>query len=402
MIGSQSIKYSLRNLKQRKARSFFTLLSIFIGIATIFIFISFGLGLYAYIGELTESSSADKILIQPKGGVFAMLDSSVEFTDDDVRAIERVAGVYEVTGSYFKAVEIEAQDKRIYSLLISYDPKKPIVMEVANIGIYEGRNLKSGDHAEAVLGYNYLIADRIFPKPISVNQNIEVNGEKIKVVGFLEEVGNPADDSQIYVSNEFMTSFYPDEELSYGWIMAKVELDDIDEIVERIEKALRQERDLDKGKEDFYVQSFKDMIEGYSSALNIVIGFIVLIALISVLVSAVNTANTMITSVIERTKEIGVIKSIGARNSDVFGIFLFESGFLGFLAGVIGVVIGFVVSYAGGRILDNMGYGFLQPLFTPWLFIGCVAFATITGAISGVFPAMNASKVNPVDALRYE
>ena len=144
------------------------------------------------------------------------------------------------------------------------------------------------------------------------------------------------------------------------------------------------------------------MIDSYASALKIIIGFVILIALISVVVSAVNTANTMITSVLERIKEIGIIKSIGARNSEIFTIFLFESGFLGFVAGALGVLLGYISTYIVGRVLESLGWGFLAPYYNIYLFIGCILFATITGAISGVWPAMNASKINPVDALRYE
>ncbi|MBR9701849.1 ABC transporter permease [Candidatus Pacearchaeota archaeon] len=401
MISSQTLTYSLRNLKQKKVRSFFTILSIFVGIATIFIFVSYGLGLYAYIDGLTEGSSADKVIIQPKGGPMAMFDSNVAFDNDDIKVIERVAGVYEVSGSYFQTVEVKAQDKRLYTLLISYDPDTPIVMESSNIGIGEGKEL-SGNKREVVAGYSYSVDGRIFPRAIKVNQDIELNGEDIKVVGFIEEVGSPPDDAQIYVANDYMDKLFPDENLSYTWMVAKVDMEDIDGVVERIEKALRNHRDLDEGKEDFSVESFNDMLEGFSSAVNIVIGFVVFIALISVLVSAVNTANTMITSVLERIKEIGVIKSIGARNSDILWIFLFESGFLGFVAGVVGVLLGWSLSSLGGIALDGLGYGFLAPSFPPSLFIGLIIFATLTGAISGVYPAMKASKINPVDALRYE
>ncbi len=401
MITPQTIKYSLRNMKHKKTRNFFTILSIFIGITTIFIFISFGLGLYTYIGDLTEGSSADKVIIQPKGGTLAMFENHVEFTNDDLKAIERVPGVYEVSGSYFKTVEIKMQDKILYTLLMSYDPEKPIVLESSNVKLEKGREL-SDNKREIVLGYNYMIDDRIFPKAIRLNQNIEMNGEDIKVVGFFNEVGSKQDDAQVYVSNDYMDKLFPDENLSYGWIVAKVDIKNIDGVVEKIEKSLRRERNLDEGKEDFHVQSFNDLIEGFSSALNIVIGFIILIALISVLVSAVNTANTMITSVLERIKEIGVIKSIGARNSDILGIFLFESGFIGFVAGVVGVLIGWALSALGGAILTNMGYGFLQPDFPIILFVSLIIFATLTGAVSGVYPAIKASKINPVEALRYE
>jgi putative ABC transport system permease protein len=202
--------------------------------------------------------------------------------------------------------------------------------------------------------------------------------------------------------NDAIRDLYPEDDNSYGWIVGRVDANNVDWIVENIEKNLRNSRNLDKGKEDFSVQSFSDMIESYAGAMDIIIGFVVLIALISVIVSAVNTANTMITSVIERTKEIGVIKSIGGRNSEVFGIFLFEAGFLGFVAGVIGVLLGWGVAYTGGIILDNLGWGFLAPVFPGYLFWGLIMFAVLTGSISGALPAWNASRTNIVDALRYE
>lgn len=400
MFEPEVVKYSLSNLWQRRARSLFTIVSIFIGIATIFIFVSFGWGLYDYIDELSSSSSADKVIIQPKGT--GMIDTTFKLTDNDLDAVESVAGVYEASGLYLKAAEVTFRDKNTFVLLTAYDPNKPFILDSFGVGIDSGRTLREADDGKVLLGYNYKIADRIFSEPINLNDNVEINGKKLRVVGFLEEIGSPSDDSQIYVTNSYMQELYPDEELSYGWIIARVDVKNIDEIIEKITKELRNERGLEKGKEDFYVQSFEALIEGYSSALDIVIAFVILIALISVVVSAVNTANTMITSVLERVKEIGVIKSIGAKNSDVFGVFLFESGFLGFVAGVVGVIIGFAMSYTAGVILDNLGWGFLQPHFSIWIFIGCIAFATFTGAVSGVFPAIKASKINPVDALRYE
>jgi len=188
----------------------------------------------------------------------------------------------------------------------------------------------------------------------------------------------------------------------YAMIIARVDINSINSTIANVERNLRSSRNVDKGKEDFYVASFEDLIASYMSALDIVIGFIVLIALISVLVSAINTANTMITSVLERTKEIGVLKAIGAKNSEIFNIFLFESGFLGAVAGTLGVIAGFGITYVLGQILDNLGWGFLSPHYSATLFIGCIAFATITGALSGVVPAANASKTNIVEALRYE
>jgi putative ABC transport system permease protein len=401
MINQEGIKYVIRNLKNRKTRTILTSLSILIGIITIFIFISFGLGLYNYIEDFSQGSAVDKVVIQPRGTGPVPLGGDFDLSDRDIRAIERVPGVYEATGSAFRAAEIVRGNERIYTLLVSYDPKIPIFFDVAGIGIEKGRLLEKNDKRRIMLGYNYLIEDKIFSRGYDINQRININGEDMTIVGFLEVVGSPPDDAQIYITNNYFKELYPNAK-GYGWVIARVDVENMDSIIEKIEDALRRERGLKKGEEDFFVQSFDDLIRAYSGALNVVIGFIILIALVSVLVSAINTSNTMITSVLERYKEIGVMKSIGAKNSEILWIFLFESALIGFVAGLIGVGIGAGISYAIGQVLVGLGWSFLKPAFSVWLFIGCVVFATLTGAISGVLPAIRASKINPVDALRYE
>ncbi len=402
MIGKELIIYSLRNLWKRKSRSFFTILSIFMGIATIFIFISFGLGLYAYVEETIGETATDKILIQPKGAGAVGLSETFVLTDDDLEAVEKSPGVYEATGVYVKPAEVTQRGTKKYVFLIAYDPKKPLVIELSNIDIEKGRNLKRDDEGKVVLGYNYMIKDRIFPEAYELNDVIEVQGKKLRIVGFYSEVGSPQDDSNIYIISDFVDELYPDENNSYSWIIARVDTKRIEETISNVEKNLRKTRDLEKGKEDFFVQSFEEMIESYLNILNIIIGFVILIALISVMVSAINTSNTMVTSVLERTKEIGTMKAIGAKNSDIFKIFLFESGFLGLIGGIIGIFLGLVLSLIGGFVLDKLGWGFLQPSFPFYLFLGSVLFAIFTGAISGVMPALQASKLKPAETLRYE
>ncbi|MFA5173846.1 MAG: ABC transporter permease [Candidatus Pacearchaeota archaeon] len=402
MIGKEIILYSLKNLLHRKARSFLTIFSILIGIATIFIFISFGIGLYSYINDLAAGSSVDKVIIQPIGLAAPGLDTTFQLTDKDLETIEKTAGVYEATGLYFKVAEVKQDGERVYTFLAATDPERDLLKEVYSVGIVKGRDLKKGDNGKVVLGYNYMLDDKIFSKGIELGQKIEVQGQKLEVVGFMEQIGTPQDDSQIYIVNNFVDELYPNEENTYGWIIARVDYKNIDLVTERIEKNLRKERDVEKGQEDFFVQSFQDMIDSYSFVLDIIIGFIILIALISVVVSAVNTTNTMVTSVLERTKEIGTMKAIGSKNSEIFKMFLFESAFLGFIAGTIGVILGFILSYTGGQILASLGWGFLKPAFPYYLWGGCILFATINGALSGALPAWNAAKTNISEALRYE
>ncbi|MFW5872035.1 MAG: ABC transporter permease [bacterium] len=400
MISKENMQYSLKNLWIRKSRSFLTILSIFLGIATIFIFVSFGLGLYSYVEEIAEGGYADKFIVEGRG-MGAPGTSEVVLDESDLDTVEGTLGVFEASGSYFSAAKIQ-QDKTIkYVYAVGYNPKTDLMMESFNIGIEKGRKLDRDDNNKVVLGYNYMFDNKIFPGKLDLNENIEIDGEKFRIIGFMESIGNPSDDANIYMTEDTFKKTFPDVD-SYAMIVGRADIDEMDQTINRVEKTLRKDRGEEEGKETFTVASFSEQIEAIQSVLNIIVGFIILIALISVVVSAVNTANTMVTSVLERIREIGIIKSIGAKNIEIFNIFLFESSFLGLVAGIIGVILGWIVSSILGIVLDNLGWGFLSPQFSIELFVGCVLFATIVGAISGVAHAYNAAKRKPVDALRDE
>jgi len=402
VISEETVKYSLKNLNQDKFRSFLTILSIFIGITAIFIFISFGIGLYEYVNEFAGSSSADKITIMTKGTGAPGLDDTFALTQEDVDIIDKTAGVYESSAMYFKPAEIKQKKLTKYAFIIGYEPDKPIIFEVSNIDLYKGRKLRAGDKGKVVLGYNYLLPDKIFPEAYDINDKIEIQGQDFRIVGFYESVGNPQDDSQIYTTNSEMESLYGDDLKGYTMVMAEVDIKNINTIIERVEKNLRKSRNLEEGKEDFYVQSWQELLETYNNVLNGIVGFIIAIAFVSIIISAINTANTMITSVLERRKEIGIMKAVGAKNSEIFKQFLFESSVLGFIAGILGTALGATISYGIGYFLTIAGWSFLSPSFSWQLFVGLIAFATTAGGISGAIPAYRASKINPVEALRHE
>jgi len=400
LISKELMEYSLRNMVHQKTRSILTILSIFIGITAIFVFISFGLGLYKYVEDFSQSGSADKISIMSKG--FGGLDENFYFTENDLDAVKNSPGVIDASGMVFKAAELVQDKTKKYAFLIAYDPKKPIVMEMMNIKILEGRMLKSSDKGKVVLGYNYRLKNKIMPKAYALNGKIEVQGKELQIIGFFEPVGNPQDDAQIYTTIDYAKELYDGNIKGYSWIIAKAELENMDSALAAVKKALINSRNLEAGKEDFFAQSFSDMIKTYTSVLSGISAFVILIALISVFVSAINTSNTMITSVLERVKEIGIMKSVGARNEEILKIFVFEAGVLGFIAGVLGVLVGYIISASLGAIIKALGYGFLAPAYTWSLFLGCIIFAVLTGALSGLAPAVQASKINPVQALRYE
>ncbi len=405
MIEKENLKYSAKNLYSRKSRSILTILSIFIGIATIFIFASFGWGLYDYTNSLASEAGVDKFFIQAKGIGAPGVDTTFKLLDEDLDETRKTPGVKEVSAYYIKAAQIEKGRERRYVYMTGHfasEQDKRMLTELSGIDVFTGRDLKKGDKGKVMLGHNYLLEDKIFERPVRLGEKLIINGARFEVVGFYEPIGNPIDDSNIYVTADDIKALFG-EDVSYGFLIGTVnDKDRLDPVVDLVTKRLRNLRGQDEGKEDFFVQTFEDAIAQFSAVLNIIIGFVILIALISVLVSAVNTANTMITSVLERTNEIGVMKAIGARNSTIRNIFLLESAMLGLVAGVIGVAIGAAFSSFAGSVLKNLGWGFLSPKYSPVFFVVLILFAVVVGTLSGVTVAIQASKQNAVDALRYE
>ena len=174
------------------------------------------------------------------------------------------------------------------------------------------------------------------------------------------------------------------------------------ELAQKIEERLRKHKGQDEGKENFYIQTFADALATFSVITNIINSVLVLIALISVIVAAVNIMNTMYTTILERTKEIGVMKAIGATNKDIIYIFMTESAIIGIIGGIIGSMLGYMAAKTGGQLALNAGFGLLKPIFPFSLVLGCLLFSSLIGLVSGILPSMQASKLKPVDALRYE
>jgi len=175
------------------------------------------------------------------------------------------------------------------------------------------------------------------------------------------------------------------------------------QVAERIEKKMRKERDEEEGEESFAVSTSEQILETFGSILDVVSAILIGIAAISLLVGGIGIMNTMYTSVLERTKEIGTMKAIGARNKDILLIFLFESGLIGLIGGIIGLTIGMGISKAVEYAIVNFySIALLKITFDPLLIIGVLAFSFIVGSFAGVLPAIQASRLKPVDALRHE
>lgn len=398
-----TLHLSLNNLANRKLRSWLTILSILIGITAIFALSSFGLGILSYIDTLAQEEGVDKLFIQAKGVGAPGTDDNFFLTKNDIDFIGKIKGIKEAAGIYMKAGELKFNGETKYNFVAGWDTRKnDFVEDSFGGGIFKGRALKEGDKGKVLLGYNYQFQNKIFKKPLKIGDKLDINGERFEVVGFFDSIGNPQDDANVYMTDETMESLF-DTKDKFGFVMAMAEKnEDPRELAERVQEKLRKHKGQEEGKEDFFVQTFADAIQTFTSIIGVITGVLFLIALISMLVASVNIMNTMYTSILERTKEIGVMKAIGAQNKNILLIFVMESGLLGAVGGVLGVVLGYLIASAGGLIAANAGFSALQPIFPVYLVFGCVFFAFFVGALSGLLPAVRASKLNPVDALRYE
>ena len=390
-----------KNLRKRKLRSFLTLVGIMISIATIFVLISVSIGLQNAVQEQFQKLGTDKFFIQPRGQFGPPGSSTVGaiLTKDDVEEIEKVLGVKEATYWTIGNAKIEFNDEIRFVQVGGADIEHADLL-FATYDIEDGRILDKQDSGNVVVGSQYK-HNNFFSRPVAIRDTILINDREFRVIGILETVGNPSDDRLIYMpEDEFRALFNISERIDF--IIVQVD-EDINAAADRVERTLIKSRDLDKDNIDFTILTPEELLASFGVVLNIITYFLFGVAAISLLVGGINIANTMFTSVLERTKEIGVMKAIGEKNSDILTIFLIEAGILGFIGGIAGILLGFALSQTIEYIAVNqLATSLLQTSSPPELIIGCLAFAFFAGAVSGIWPAWKATKIKPVEALRYE
>jgi len=398
-------KYAWKNMKRRKLRAWLTMLGILIAVATIFILISLSLGLQNAVNEQFNQLGADKFFIQAKGQLGGPgTGGAVQFTTDDVDVVKKVAGIKGVTYMTVGNAKIEFNNKARFFIVagIPLDDEQAYktLTEAAGWKIDQGKLLKKGDN-EIVIGSLY--KEPLFNKPVSVGNKLTINGRDFKVQGILKSVGNPTDDQNIFMSHEVFKEFFNTSNRVDVIYIQIQQGQDFKIVAEKVKKALMKSRDVTEKTIDFTILTPEELLGTFSIILNIITAFLAGIASISLVVGAIGIANTMYTSVLERTKEIGTMKAIGARNSDILKIFLIESGLLGIVGGVIGVALGMISSWTIEVYANQaLGTNLLQVSFSQYLIGGCLIFSFIVGSLAGLLPSRQASKLNPVDALRYE
>ena len=401
---SDYFKIAIKNLRKRKLRSWLTMLGIFISIATIFTLISLSLGLQGAINEQFKILGVYKFFIMPKGQLGAPgTGGAVELTLKDVNVIDKISGVKDVSYATVANAKVDFNKQTRYLMVIGIPTDRlDLFKEFTNLKIEDGRFIEKGEIGKVALGYDYKYGN-IFWKPIIIGESILINDKKFKVKGILGQIGNPQDDKNIYMSIEDMKSLFNTGDRIDEIIVQINSGENIKDVADRVEKKLVKSRGVTEKTEDFSILTPEELLKSFGNILTIITAFLAGIAAISLIVGGVGIANTMYTSVIERTKEIGVMKAIGAKNKDILWIFLIESGLLGLAGAIIGVVLGYGLSNGIVYIVTkSYNTNLLQAAAPFYLVIGCLVFGFLIGAISGVLPAWQASKTKIVDALRYE
>ncbi|MFH1358654.1 MAG: ABC transporter permease [archaeon] len=398
-------KLATNNLRRRKLRSWLTMLGIFIGIAAVVALVGLGQGLQDAVTAQFATLSTDKLTIQNAGTGFGPPGSTVveKLNEHDVEVIESVRGVDVVVQRLIRVVKVEYNKVASFNYIGDIpeeEEQMDVVYGAGDLVAEEGRLLKQGDNGKIVIGQN-IAKETTFGKEIEVGKNLKIQGENFEVIGILKKGSSFQTNDVIVMLNDDMKDLLDiDDEIDL--IVAQVENpDEIEEVGQRIEKALRNDRNLDEGEEDFSVETPLEAIGAVRDILFSVNLVVIGIAMISLIVGGIGIANTMYTSVLERRKEIGTMKAIGAKNSDILSIFVIESGLMGFVGGVIGVLIGTLLSLgAAGAANSFFGNEIIRVNISILFIVSMVIFSFLIGVFSGLIPSYQASKLKPVDALR--
>ncbi len=388
----------LNDLKHKRLRSWLTIIGIIISIASIVSLISLAQGFKAGVNKQFENMGSDKITIAPK-----MFVGSSPLTKIDLEKVKQVNGVKSASGIIYKIAPLTFSNQRKYAYLTGLPldkESKKLFESMKSFKIVEGRDLKPGDKYKILLG-SYA-ADGLFSKRIKVGDSVTLLGKKFRVVGIVGSFGDREDDSAVYVPVTIARNLL-NEPNAEDLIFVQVDKGSEPEVVAKsIEKKLDNLYGVTDKTEPFLVLTNEDLSKRINDLLIVVQVIFLGIAFISILVGGVGITTTMYTSVVEKTKEIGIMKAVGARNSDILAIFLAESSLISLIGGIIGLGIGVVLAKLVQIIsVRAMATSLIQVYLTWQLLLGVLVFSLFIGLLSGLSPAIKASKMTPVKALRF-
>ncbi|MDD5178388.1 MAG: ABC transporter permease [Candidatus Nanoarchaeia archaeon] len=384
-----------KNVTHKKIRSWLTVIGVVIGIAAIISLIALGQGLESGIEEQFSKMGISSLRVIPKG-LMGQPERSDILTTKDSDICENVIGVDYVTPMLVKSIKVSYSNEDKFVSVYSY-PSDQGEKGLADLDVKyaKGRAFKDGEKEVAIIGSKF--SEDTFRKEIRIGNKIDIGNDSFKVIGIFEETGTNVDNVAYIPLEQARETFSEPDGLSVIVVHA-LEGVDLEELGKKVIKDLKRSRD----DELFEVYTPKQLLEQVSSILGIVQIILVGIASISLVVGGVGIMNSMFTSVLERTTEIGTMKAIGATNKDILLLFLIESGSIGLVGGTFGVILGSVMAYSVEFVASQLGFGLISISVSPILILFALAFSFLVGVASGVIPAIRASKLIPVEALRYE
>lgn len=410
-----ALKFSQKNLLANKTRSFLTILGIIIGVAAVIIIMAIGNSAQRLILKQVEGLGSNLIAITPgasdeKGPPAALYGIVIKtLTNDDLKALDKdksIKGIAAIAGYSNGTVLISRKSQEENLSLMGTTSS---YLEVADTKIFKGRFFlkKDDDNLEKIAVLGYTVAEDFFKNEDPLNKKIKIKKHYFRVIGVLEEEGTSAfgatsqNDSVLIPVKTAQKLILGTNHLNF--IRIKIaEVDQINPAKKQIVQLLRTQHDIDDpSKDDFSIKDQTAALEALKGITDIIRYFLLAVASVSLLVGGIGIMNIMLISVNQRIKEVGLRKSIGAKNKDILSQFLIESIFVSLVGGIVGIIFGIIISFIIFLVVNYLGYDW-EFLISGLSILVAVTISVLVGTIFGIYPARKASQISPMEALRYE
>ena len=393
-----SLWYAIKGLRHRRLRSWLTILGIAIGIMAIFSLISISLGIDKDVKEQIDSFGTRNIIVTAFTGdmtkaSFGMVSGLSTISKAEYQTIKSLPYVSEVSRILYGKETIRYKKTSFMATVEAVDPS---VFEQApsSMSMEEGRRFYDGDKNVVILGHT--IAHEYLDAKIG--SNIIIGNKSFKIIGILNQLSKQEspDDSAVFIvyddGLDLFSDMYKKGESVFLWVTIE-EGYDVEQAGQNINDLLASLRKVDPDDPDFKVITPASLAETIGGVLAILSAFLGGVGFIAIVVGAIGIANTMFMSVIERRKEIGVLKALGMSNKDVLIIFIFESLLMSFVAGILGIGVSSLALY--------LARAFIPSVLSIELVVSVLALSLIIGAVAGYIPAKRTLEISPVEAMRY-
>ncbi|MCF7816200.1 MAG: ABC transporter permease [Candidatus Pacebacteria bacterium] len=402
---------AIRGLRTHTSRSALTILGIVIGVAAIIIVMALGQGAQDLILSQVEGLGAETVVLRPGTGVSDITKTlfTQTLTQNDIAALEKkqnVPNLIEVSPLVIMYDAVEFQGKVYRPSIIGGSAE--FLFGLLDISLQDGRYYTDDDIDQkarvAIIGAT--VKEELFENSQAVGQQIRIKDKKFKVLGVLEKSGQagPFDMDELVMIPQTSAQTYITGTNYFNEVFLRADdPKNVEKMAYDIAVTLRETHDIGLNEDDdFDIQTQQNVIDQIETIVSVFTAFLVTVVSISLVVGGIGIMNIMLVSVFERTKEIGLRKALGATRNDILKQFLFEAVILTSIGGFVGVILGTVFSYVVAvvlpqRVAENWAFAF--PVGGAILGVGVSASV---GLIFGIYPANQASKKSPIEALRYE